>query len=237
MTDYHIKNWNQYQQYKDRNPPWIKLHHDILTSNDWIMLNDEGRLTMVVCMLIASRNRGNVPNDPDLVKRTGRLEFVPDLEQLQKCGFFIELTQEIMDASSSYQVHPPSVSSYLNLNLLQSKKEVVKDAKEVLEYLVLVTGRSFSKYDNIARCLVREKCSVEDCKKVIDFKAAQWKGKDQLEHLNGRTPWRPMHFSDYLDEASAQRASNPVGYVKPPKTDDWGNVIPRWKLEMQEESK
>ena len=36
MKNLTIKNWHKFQHYKDRNPPWIKLHYEILTRPDWV---------------------------------------------------------------------------------------------------------------------------------------------------------------------------------------------------------
>ena len=62
-VSYRIRNWDKYQHYKDRNPPWIKLHVDILTSQDWVMLDNDARVLMIACMMIASRNAGCVPKE------------------------------------------------------------------------------------------------------------------------------------------------------------------------------
>ena len=69
MEYFTVRNWRKYQHYTDRNPPWIKLHFEILSSPDWVMLADESRVLLVACMLIASRNEGRVPNNPEYIKR------------------------------------------------------------------------------------------------------------------------------------------------------------------------
>lgn len=87
MTEIRIRNWDKFQHYKDRNPPWIKLHYDILSSRDWVMLDDCNKLLAIVCMLIASRNDGFVPNDPDFIQRVAYLKKKVDLAPLIECGF------------------------------------------------------------------------------------------------------------------------------------------------------
>ena len=92
-----IKNWEKYQHYKDRNPPWIKLHYELMTSADWVMLADASKLLAVVCMMIASRNDGKVPNDPKYIKRVAYLDKMPNLTPLIDSGFLINL---LADAST-----------------------------------------------------------------------------------------------------------------------------------------
>jgi hypothetical protein len=81
-----VRNWAKFQHYKDRNPPWIKLHFELLSSRDWVMLDDAGKLLAVACMLIASRNEGKVPCDPDYISRVAYIKRV-NFKPLIECGF------------------------------------------------------------------------------------------------------------------------------------------------------
>lgn len=89
VRHYRIKNWDQFQQYKDRNPKWVKLHYETLSSSDWVNADDQTRVLMVVCMLVGSRHGGQIPDDPDYLKRVGYLNFHPTFDQLLKLGFLI----------------------------------------------------------------------------------------------------------------------------------------------------
>lgn len=92
-----VRNWETFQHYKERNPPWIKLHFALLASEDWVTLDDASRLLAVVCMLVASRHKGEVPNNPAYIKRVAYLDRLPDFGPLISCGF-LEKTQA--DASN-----------------------------------------------------------------------------------------------------------------------------------------
>lgn len=91
MARYRIKNWAKYQHYKDRNPPWIKLHVQILASEDWVMLDDASKLVMVVCMIIAAKNCGEINDDPAYFRRAAYLSKTPNLKPLIECGFLVPL--------------------------------------------------------------------------------------------------------------------------------------------------
>ena len=84
---YHIAKWEEYQHYRDRCPPWIKLHYSLLTSPTWVMLDDAGRVLAIACMLIASRNGGDVPGDPEYMRRVAYLNNPPNFAPLLECGF------------------------------------------------------------------------------------------------------------------------------------------------------
>lgn len=86
MEEFTIKNWRKYQHYTDRNPPWIKLHFEILSSEDWVMLADASRVLMIACMLVGSRKAGKIPNNQDYFKRLCHLKSV-DFKPLIDIGF------------------------------------------------------------------------------------------------------------------------------------------------------
>jgi hypothetical protein len=93
---YRIRNWAKFQHYKERNPPWIKLHAEILASADWVLLDDASKLLAVVCMVIAAKHDGCVPDSPQYIKRVAYLHKIPNLKPLIECGFL-----EIVQAGAS----------------------------------------------------------------------------------------------------------------------------------------
>ena len=91
-----ICKWAEYQHYKDRNPPWIKLHYAMLSSRTWVMLNDASRVLAIASMLIASKEDGEFEADPEYFKRVAYLNTKPDWEPLIKSGFC-----EVLQADAS----------------------------------------------------------------------------------------------------------------------------------------
>lgn len=57
------------------------------------MLDDTSRVLAVACMLIASRNNGHVPNDPDYLRRVAYLNKAPNFKPLIDIGF-LELASD-----------------------------------------------------------------------------------------------------------------------------------------------
>ncbi len=100
-----IKNWETYQHYKDRNPPWIKLHRELITSETWVSLNDAGRVLAISIMLLAAASGNRIKDDLNYIKRVAYLHDVPNLSPLFKIGF-IERIDEIEKVdSTSEQLH------------------------------------------------------------------------------------------------------------------------------------
>lgn len=95
-----ICKWSEFQHYKDRNPPWIKLHYAMLSSRTWVNLNDTGRVLAIASMLIASKEDGEFDADHDYFKRVAYLNTKPDWQPLIKSGFC-----EVLQADASIPEH------------------------------------------------------------------------------------------------------------------------------------
>jgi hypothetical protein len=64
-----IKDWNKYQHYKHRDPPWIRLYRGLLNDREWHNLDGDDAKALVMLWLIASEREGNLPSIPDLAFR------------------------------------------------------------------------------------------------------------------------------------------------------------------------
>lgn len=69
-----LKEWARLQHYKDRNPPWVKLYRDLLTSESWVLGTDTSRLVQVASMLLAARYGNEIPYRWDLLRKVASLE-------------------------------------------------------------------------------------------------------------------------------------------------------------------
>lgn len=122
MTMLSVKNWDKFQHYKDRNPPWIKLHFEIFASEDWVMLDDAGKLLAIACMLVASRNGGQIPNNPSYIARLTHIKKV-DLKPLIDSGFLIDASECSQTLASAC----PSVSVSASVSVSETNKKVQDD--------------------------------------------------------------------------------------------------------------
>jgi len=66
---YRIKNWEKFQHYKTRRPPWIKLYRKILDDKDWYELKGESAKLLVMLWLLASENNGIIPSNEHVAFR------------------------------------------------------------------------------------------------------------------------------------------------------------------------
>lgn len=64
-----VKNWHKFQHFKDRAPPWIKLYRDLLDDLEWHELPPAAAKALVMLWLIASENKGELPDMKTLAFR------------------------------------------------------------------------------------------------------------------------------------------------------------------------
>ena len=93
-----VLNWEDYQHYKDRSAPWIKLHRDILTSHFWVTGDDASKLLALCIMLLAQRTDNKIPHDLTYIKRFSQLENDVNLSSLISAQFI-----EIYEENGCYQ--------------------------------------------------------------------------------------------------------------------------------------
>lgn len=83
-----VKNWETFQHYRKRNPPWIKLHRALLDDYDFCSLPDVAKAHLLLVWLYASQNNGQVPEDLPFLERKLSCTGL-DLEILIERGFLI----------------------------------------------------------------------------------------------------------------------------------------------------
>ena len=89
MNYLRIKNWEEFQHYKDRNPPWIKLHRTLLDDYEFSCLQDASKAHLMLIWLFASQCEGRIPDDPKFLQRKLGLSVAPDLKTFIDHGFLI----------------------------------------------------------------------------------------------------------------------------------------------------
>jgi hypothetical protein len=88
MTLLTVKNWDEFQHYKKRNPPWIKLHRAILDDYAFCSLPDAAKGHLALLWLYASQNNGQVPHDVEFLERKLFVTGL-DLDLFVERGFLI----------------------------------------------------------------------------------------------------------------------------------------------------
>lgn len=97
MKTFTVKNFERFQHYKDRAPPWIKLYNELLDDYEFGCLPDASKMHLIAIWLLASRSENKIPFDPEWVGRRINANTTVDLDLLARSGFIV-VDQELRNA-------------------------------------------------------------------------------------------------------------------------------------------
>jgi hypothetical protein len=84
-----IKNFERFQHYHDRIPPWIKLYNSLLDDYAFLQLGDAARSHLILLWLVASRHKNRIPNDPKYIASAIHARGKVDIAALVDGGFVV----------------------------------------------------------------------------------------------------------------------------------------------------
>jgi uncharacterized phage protein (TIGR02220 family) len=219
-TYYRIKNWERFQHYKDRNPPWIKLHRDLLASETWVSVDDASRVLAIACMLIAAATDNQIPDNPRYIQRVAYLSAPPDFSALVDIGFLEVLTEQSVTANASKSLasaSKPLAIASASAQETETETETEETlsgkpdpASEVLDYLNEKSGRSFRNVKanaDLVRARLKEGATVEQIKAVIDVKVKAWSNDPKMaEYLRPETLFGARKFAQYAGQINGRES-------------------------------
>ena len=91
-----ICEWNKFQHYKHRNPPWVKLYTKILDDDEFHFLSDGSKLLFMSLLVFASRRKNKVRYDLDWLQRKLPINAPISREMIDQLvkARFVEVTSE-----------------------------------------------------------------------------------------------------------------------------------------------
>lgn len=94
-----VVNYEKYQHYKDRCPPWVKLHASVLEDFDFGCLPDASKAHAMLIWVLASRHVNKLPFHAGWVAQQIQALEKVDLDGLLSAGF-IEMYQDASNLSA-----------------------------------------------------------------------------------------------------------------------------------------
>lgn len=171
-----IKNWDKFQHFKDRNPPWIKLHRSMMDQRDINMISDCSFRILINLWLLASEDinkEGSLPEIADIAFRLRKTEKEINKALEELSDFLIQ--DDINVISSRYQHGPP-----------ETETETYREETET---------ESFVDFDEIATAIklwndLCKKISLPQCQKITAARKAATRAR--LKECNGIEGWKAM---------------------------------------------
>ena len=104
MKSFSVKNFERFQHYKDRSPPWIKLYNELLDDYAFGCLQDASKLHLILIWLLASRSDNSLPYDAAWIGKRINATSKVDLDSLAQAGFL--LINQGLEHVASIQLAP-----------------------------------------------------------------------------------------------------------------------------------
>ena len=218
------------------NDTWLKLHTSLLSSEKYVSLpSNDHRVAFVSCLIL--QKKGLIFAAEEYVSAhvfLSKTRWKRVRKDLIDCGLLNadgsvyrfeehQVTPEALRKQRQRERenvtdNDRDLSRQMSREKQKQKQKAEKKedkvglaADEVLSHLNSVTGKSYRNAKDIAACIKREGCTVDQCRAVIDHKWAEWGADPKMEkHVNPTTPFRPSHFRAYLDEAQAGPGTAPM---------------------------
>ena len=150
-----ITNWDKWQTFrKDRGaPPWIKVHRNLLTNEEWVSLSDQEKGQLVSIWLLAADKNGTIPENPKTIMRMAMLESEPNINKFIELGFMASTCQphdnhmttikEMVDANMTHQSRVEEIIVEESRSEGKTQKRFIPPSLSEVSDHILVKGYLF----------------------------------------------------------------------------------------------
>jgi uncharacterized phage protein (TIGR02220 family) len=220
------KNWQSFQHYKKRNPPWIRLYRALLDDRAFHSLPLASRALAPMLWLLASENENGIINaDPsELAFRLRQTEkqIGEALEPLMDKGFFLfaeggdsaslaDCLQRATPEAEAEADHKPLLSGKPDGGRSQRKAQFKTEAVQYLDFLNAKAGKHFRPVLTnlrIVEARLSEGVTLQDLKTLTVRKCREWLGTDQEKYLRPETLCNATKCHSYLGEIAPEIPCN-----------------------------
>lgn len=217
-----VVGWDSFQHYKDRDPPWIKLYRDLLTTESWVLGTDLSRLVQVASLLLAARYKNQIPLHHALVRRVANLDcneksFLEAVDHLVRTNF-LQINTVTSDGKVSVQVASTALDQRQSREETEQsraereKRAVARPTKRCPENFVITPEmRTWAAEKVPGVNLDRETEAMRDwefAKARSDWPATwrQWMRKASETNGSGKTTPRKTRYEEIMEGLTGAQA-------------------------------
>lgn len=200
MKQLKVKNWERFQHYKKRSPPWIKLHRELLNDYAFMSLPDDAKAHLLLIWIVAAGSDGTIPADEKFIASRIGATAKLNIHALLASGFLIE---ETVDADGVISSTIPGGNGKDHSPESNERAERRMAARRILEFLNEKTGKKFREVDaNIDPIMARLQEFNETMLRSIIIHRAQLWGTDETmqEYLRPATLFNKTKCAQYAGE-------------------------------------
>jgi uncharacterized phage protein (TIGR02220 family) len=191
-----VRNIDKFQHYKQRNPPWIKLHQTILDNYEFCEVADATKWHMIGMLLLASRIDNKIPDDPRWIALRISAKTKIDLQAMLDIDFI-----RYIDGDDGPVDNDP-------LPATETVTLVKEDSvRTIVEHLNKRAGTNYRAGSKATAKLIGARISegydVDDFISVIDDRCKRWLHDPKMkEYIRPSTLFNNEKFESYLGQVN-----------------------------------
>jgi hypothetical protein len=209
-----IRNWRKFQHYKDRRPPWVKLHVEILDDYEFGSLPVASRLAGLLLLALAARRDNKLPDNP--ARLAMQLDMTPaqmrralsDLKEIQFIVPWKAAFSARSDWSSRY-ISKPLRAEVLERDLHRCVRCSRTDKLEI-DHIVPISQGGTSSAENL-QVLCRSCNRAKRARRDTEHHATQKRSNSG----DVRSPETEVETEKYLASSEPKSDSNGQGFEIP----------------------
>ena len=168
-----VRNFEKFQHYTDRRPPWIKLYKDLFSDPQFFALKEKDRYLLFAIFIVASQNDNHIPLDWDWISRECLTKVTQDRIDALLKSYFIEASTE---AAAKSEWASRYISKDQRLRILKRDGSLCIQCKSKknleIDHIVPISGGGSSEDSNLQ--LLCRKCNrtkhnrTTDARQMLD---------------------------------------------------------------------
>jgi len=129
-----VKDFERFQHYKDRAPPWIKFYASVLDNYEYGCLQDASKSHLMGIWLLASKMENKVPADAEWIAKRIQATEPVDLQPLVVYGF-IECDSILLDTRKQDACLETETETETETDISRKKQRESKGSKHTTTWL------------------------------------------------------------------------------------------------------
>ena len=133
-----VSNWDKWQSFrKDRGaPPWIKIHRNLMSNEQWVELSDAEKGQLVSIWMLAADKDGVIPDSDKMIQKMAMLDSKPNINKFIDLGFLTTTCQphDNQENKPCPQVDAPEEKRVEESRVEKNSRFTPPNVDEVIEY-------------------------------------------------------------------------------------------------------
>lgn len=146
MDYFKVRNFEEFQHYSKRNPPWIRLYYRILHDRNFYRQSDENKYLIIGFFLLASQHNNKIPLDEEwIIKELSPTKLPIDWQSILDSGFILpidcdasamlaRLKKTCSQKSEGITDNSEGITEILSFSPKESAKSRAKEASAIFKH-------------------------------------------------------------------------------------------------------